>query len=258
MGYTKMNVKNSVLKQGVHYLTSDYKSRNKSRPTHNGIDMIGKSYACDYIVAIADGIVSACSKDSSRGNYVTIKHNTGLYSNYYHMKDGSVVVKKGQEISKGSKIGYMGSTGNSTGNHLHFGVYNGTSWVDPLPYLEGTKSIVKENSEETTDNGTKSIDEVAQDVINGKYGNYPERKEKLEAEGYNYSEVQKRVNEILSGDTKEETKTYKVVKGDTLSEIALKYDTTVSKLIELNKEKYPKIESSNGDYIQAGWTLTIA
>lgn len=44
---------------------------------------------------------------------------------------------------------------------------------------------------------TKSIDEVAKDVIAGKYGNYPERKEKLEAEGYNYNEVQARVNEIM-------------------------------------------------------------
>lgn len=46
----------------------------------------------------------------------------------------------------------------------------------------------------------KSIDEIAQDVIKGKYGNYPERKTKLESEGYNYSEVQNRVNELIKKD----------------------------------------------------------
>lgn len=141
MAYPKMNVKNSVLKQGVHYMTSDYKSRNKSRPTHSGIDIIGKDYACDFIVAIADGKVTKVDYDSSRGYWVEILHNSGLSSVYYHMKAGSIVVKQKAEIKKGDKIGYMGTTGHSTGNHLHFGVYEGGTNIDPLPYLEGTKSL---------------------------------------------------------------------------------------------------------------------
>ena len=52
----------------------------------------------------------------------------------------------------------------------------------------------------------KSVDEVAQDVIAGKYGNNPERKEKLEAEGYNYKEVQARVNELMAGEKKSSKK----------------------------------------------------
>lgn len=52
--------------------------------------------------------------------------------------------------------------------------------------------------------------------------------------------------------------TYTVKKGDTLSEIALRYNTSVSKLIELNKNKYPKIATSNGSYIQTGWVLNIS
>jgi len=50
---------------------------------------------------------------------------------------------------------------------------------------------------------------------------------------------------------------YTVLKGDNLTKIARKYNTTVSKLIELNSNKYPKIKSSKGDYIQTGWTLKI-
>ena len=56
----------------------------------------------------------------------------------------------------------------------------------------------------------KSIDEVAKDVIAGKYGNYPERKTKLEAEGYNYSEVQNKVNELLSGNKPKPSEGFKV------------------------------------------------
>lgn len=84
----------------------------------------------------------------------------------------------------------------------------------------------------------KTIDEVAKEVIEGKYGNGEERKEKLEAEGYNYSEVQGRVNEIIkSQQPKEEY--YVIEKGDTLTGIAKKFDTTIEKLVELNDIKDP-------------------
>ena len=77
----------------------------------------------------------------------------------------------------------------------------------------------------------KSITEVAKDVINGKYGNGDNRKKKLEAEGYDYDEVQAKVNQLLGADV---TKTYTVKSGDTLSEIASKYKTTVDKLVKDN------------------------
>lgn len=84
----------------------------------------------------------------------------------------------------------------------------------------------------------KSIDEVAKEVIEGKYGNGEERKEKLEAEGYNYSEVQGRVNEIIkSQQPKEEY--YVIERGDTLTGIAKKFDTTIEKLVKLNDIKDP-------------------
>ena len=49
----KIAVKNPVLKNGVHYMTSDYKTRNSGRDSHSGIDMIGKNYAADYIISRA-------------------------------------------------------------------------------------------------------------------------------------------------------------------------------------------------------------
>ena len=77
----------------------------------------------------------------------------------------------------------------------------------------------------------KSVTEVAKDVINGKYGNGEARAKKLEAEGYDYDTVQAKVNQLLGAKV---TKTYTVKSGDTLSEIAVKYKTTVKKLVKDN------------------------
>lgn len=137
MTRTKLKVNNKVLKNGVHYLTSDYKSRNSSRKTHSGIDMIGKKYAADYIVSIADGVVSKTGYSSlGSGYYVYILHGDYM-SIYCHMKKGSIQVKKGQKIIKGTVLGYMGKTGNATGVHLHFGIKYNNQFIDPLPFLEG-------------------------------------------------------------------------------------------------------------------------
>lgn len=153
MAYKTIDVKCPVLKNGVHYLTSDYASRNKSRSTHSGMDMIGKRQACDYIIAIADGKVVTSEYNQYFGYYVRIQHKNGMYSVYYHMQKGSVKVKVGDSVTKGQVIGYMGSTGYSTGAHLHFGVYtNITTHVDPLPYLKGEKNF--ETSPKSTYPGT--------------------------------------------------------------------------------------------------------
>lgn len=77
------------------------------------------------------------------GNYVLIKHTLGgkaVYTLYAHLKESSIVVKVGQSLSAGQKIGIMGSTGNATGQHLHFETYEygsvyGTHNVNPLKYL---------------------------------------------------------------------------------------------------------------------------
>lgn len=80
-----------------------------------------------------------------------------------------------------------------------------------------------------------SIEEVAKKVIAGEYGNGEERKQKLTADGYNYEEVQSKVNELMG--VTAETVSYTVKSGDTLSQIALKYGTTVDTLVKLNNIK---------------------
>lgn len=145
MAYKEIkNVKNDVLKNGVHLLTSDYKTRNKKRPNHNGMDMIGKKSSLDYIVSDDDGVVLNVSYDSISGYYVFIKHLSNLKSFYCHMKKGSIKVKKGQYVKKGDVIGYMGATGTVSGAHLHYGVRTVNNvHQDPLPYLQGTKTFTE-------------------------------------------------------------------------------------------------------------------
>ena len=85
----------------------------------------------------------------------------------------------------------------------------------------------------------KTIDELAREVINGKWGNGEDRKKRLTNAGYNYQEVQNRVNQILS--PKPRIEYYTVKSGDTLSAIAKRYNTTVNKLASLNNIENPNL-----------------
>lgn len=109
---------------------------------HYGID-IGKSGTVP-IKASASGTVSRSYYSSSYGEVVMIRHNingTTYETVYAHMKSGSRTVSVGQTVSQGQILGYMGSTGNASGQHLHFELHIGT-WnssksnaVNPLNYL---------------------------------------------------------------------------------------------------------------------------
>ena len=83
---------------------------------HPGIDFAAEEGAEVY--AVAGGIVSAAAYDVEKGNYVVLDHGGGLETEYQHMK--SLLVSAGQSVVQGQVLGYVGSTGNSTGPHLHF------------------------------------------------------------------------------------------------------------------------------------------
>lgn len=117
---------------------------NKNYPSyrrHTGVDVninvIGKK-----VVAVKSGTVvtSKALKNSngtyrSYGEYVVINHHDGTMTLYAHMLAGSRTVVEGQTVSQGQVIGTVGSTGNSTGPHLHFEVRVNGRCVNPLPYL---------------------------------------------------------------------------------------------------------------------------
>ena len=101
---------------------------------HDGIDLVGASGTSIY--ASKAGTVATTGYDASAGNYVIINHGDGYYSYYLHLS--SFAVSTGQSVGQGSLVGGMGTTGNSTGVHLHFGIATSGSWsgfVDPAPLL---------------------------------------------------------------------------------------------------------------------------
>lgn len=143
-----LNVKNNVLKGGKHYVTSDYKTRNENRSSHNGMDLVGAN-GVDDIVAIENGTVTYVGYDSSGGGYWIAITTNGIEHRYFHLKEGSIKVKKGDNVVKGEVIATMGKTGNATGNNLHFAIYK-KGYIDPLPYLTNENPFNKDNDNYTT------------------------------------------------------------------------------------------------------------
>lgn len=103
-----------------------------TRSNHTGIDM-----ACPTgtpIMATASGTITYSGTSPVFGYYVIINHGNGYQSLYGHMS--KILVKKGQWVSQGTRIGLVGSTGYSTGPHLHFTVYKNGKLVDPLTLIK--------------------------------------------------------------------------------------------------------------------------
>lgn len=103
----------------------------KVKQFHNGIDMAAPGGS--PILAAYDGTVTAAAYSSSMGNYIMIDHGDNLYTIYMHAS--KLYVSKGAEVVKGQKIAAVGTTGRSTGNHLHFSVRLNGSYVSPWDYL---------------------------------------------------------------------------------------------------------------------------
>ncbi len=99
---------------------------------HSGVDLAAPKGT--EIYATRSGTVTRATYDSSSGYYVTINHGDGFSSSYLHMTH--YIVSVGDKVKAGQVIGYVGSTGTSTGNHLHFSIaYNGTT-QNPAAYIK--------------------------------------------------------------------------------------------------------------------------
>jgi murein DD-endopeptidase MepM/ murein hydrolase activator NlpD len=102
------------------------------RPTyHNGYDIAGNIN--DPVYVTADGIVVSSGYDTLHGNNIIVSHANGLRTWYMHLNKS--LVSEGEHVSKGAKIGLLGTTGRSTGPHLHYEVKKDGVSIDPAPYL---------------------------------------------------------------------------------------------------------------------------
>jgi murein DD-endopeptidase MepM/ murein hydrolase activator NlpD len=105
---------------------------------HNGIDIPAPHGTPIY--ATADGIVGRAQRLGGYGNYVEVEHGNMIQTRYGHMS--SYVVVPGQSVKKGDVLGYVGSTGRSTGNHLHYEVRIEGAPVNPMPFVRSDQMAI--------------------------------------------------------------------------------------------------------------------
>jgi len=121
---------------------------------HPGIDLAGQYGTPIY--ATADGTVLRAGWNSGGyGNLVEVDHGRGITTRYGHMS--AILVEAGQHITRGQQIGRMGSTGRSTGNHLHYEVRIDNRPVNPIPFMKSTDYVLAMQKR----SGSASMDAVA-------------------------------------------------------------------------------------------------
>lgn len=119
-----------------YMITSYYQWRinpvNGKREFHTGLDIAGTGYRSPIYAANNGTVVTSGWSSGGWGNYVVINHNNGYYTMYAHMDER--IAQTGQTVAKGTQIGYMGTTGLSSGVHVHFEVWYGGEWqrINPL------------------------------------------------------------------------------------------------------------------------------
>ena len=103
------------------------------RQFHNGLDIVGPENF--PVKAAMDGRVAETGYSSVFGNFVIMSHPDGYQTLYAHLN--SISVRQGSSVTQGSRVGLLGSTGYSTGPHLHFGVFKNGKAIDPRKLLSG-------------------------------------------------------------------------------------------------------------------------
>lgn len=141
--HTNISVPSRMPVDGVR-LTSGYGMRDhpilRQRSQHNGVDLAAARGTPVY--ATADGQIGRAQYFGSYGNYVQIEHGGAMQTRYAHLS--SYTVNAGETVRKGDLIGYIGSTGRSTGPHLHYEVRVEGEPVDPIPYMVAQYASLEE------------------------------------------------------------------------------------------------------------------
>lgn len=127
-------------------LTSSYGFRSDpfkgSRASHKGLDMAGPVGTPIY--ATADGIVGRAQWVGGYGNYIEINHGNEIQTRYGHMSRLNVAANT--RVKSGDLIGFMGSTGRSTGSHLHYEVRIAGEAVNPVPFMQSNDFLLAQRS----------------------------------------------------------------------------------------------------------------
>jgi murein DD-endopeptidase MepM/ murein hydrolase activator NlpD len=223
----------------------------KTKKHHNGTDIIYTSkergiyapYAGTVTYAGPSKTKKADGEPSGFGYYVKITHkiNGEFYSSLYaHMVKGSFNVKAGDKVKAGDLLGTMGTSGMSTGVHLHWEIWkgkthgwtdNGKGFVEPIEFMKAV--IALEGAAAYADVASTKSNKADSPVTPGSAAKPIEAAPKPAAK----KPAVAKPKPAAQPNSHSKTNTHKVVSGDTLGKIAKKYGTTVAKLSEINKIK---------------------
>jgi len=250
--YTKGRTK-KITKITIHHMAGNLSAVNCGYWFQN-VKAKGSSH---YGIGPAGGI--ACYVDESNtawtdGNWdsncksVTIECANSKTGGEWPVSDLTLnaLIRLCADIARRNKLGKLVKGKNLTWHRM----YNQTTC--PGDYLISRMDYICKKANEINYPTTtkKTVTEIAKEVIAGKWGNGADRKKKLESAGYNYNEVQAKVNELLG--TTSNAVYYTVQSGDTLSKIASKYGTTVKAIQKLNS-----LLIKNVNVIRVGWKIRV-
>ncbi len=128
-------VKGTALTSGYGVRSDPFRGR---AAMHAGIDLAGPINTPIY--ATADAVVDRSQWANGYGNLIELNHGRGIQTRYGHLTRS--IVKAGQRVKRGDLIGYMGSTGRSTGSHLHYEVRVDGKAVNPVPFMEAGEYLL--------------------------------------------------------------------------------------------------------------------
>lgn len=193
-------------------MTSPYGVRRGKR-VHKGIDI--RAPLGSPIMAFKSGVVTRAGYNRTYGYVVDIQQDDGLLARYAHMSQ--ILTHKGARVTKGLRIGRIGSTGRSTGPHLHFELLRDNRQTNPMVFLNSLDHLVKQGNAQDYEAARKAL---------AKRG--PHKKGKL-SKAASGKRGGKR-----SGKVKAMPATYKIKSGDTLWDIARAYGTSVNAIQAAN------------------------
>lgn len=130
---------------------------------HKGVDFAAPRGTKIY--AAADGVIEKKYYSSSYGNYIRIRHASGIKTAYAHMKGFARGMKNGKKVKQGQVIGYVGTTGRSTGPHLHYEVLKGGRQVNPRSVDLPTQNILTGSEKKKFEKAVKEIENRARLVL---------------------------------------------------------------------------------------------
>lgn len=232
--YSCANTKQGGINEAEFLFANCLKGKTFEYPIY--IDIEDNTWQAKHPDGTTDAIIGFCETLEKRGYYV------GIYASLYWFNQ----IIKTARLEKYSKWVACWTKGKPEVSFKGFDLWQNSNDGRILGYRVDTDFCYKNFAKiikEAGKNGykakekkkepkpkKKSINKIAKEVLDGKWGNGAVRKAKLTKAGYNYEEVQKKVNEL-----KAKQKVYIVKKGDTLSAIARRYNTTVSALVKKNK-----------------------